>query len=260
MESKTGKHQHHILSTRLALAVGGTLLVLTWFTVWIAGVDLGPLNFPIAMLVATVKALLVTLIFMNLLYDRVENGVIFGTSFLFLLIFVVLTVTDLFFRGDVYVKGPLLAPVAQTKAKFSKPWVRTPELVAHGKELFATQCVSCHGAEGKGNGPAAAALVPPPRNFTVAEGWKNGRKPSHVFKTLKEGVPGSSMASYGTLPSDDLWGLVHYVISIGPTVPVDSREDLVKVGIDPDKEGGGAGANESPTIPIEFAIQRMVEE
>jgi len=41
---------------------------------------------------------------------------IFGTSFLFLAIFIVLTSTDLFFRGDVYVKGPLVA-AAQAQSK-----------------------------------------------------------------------------------------------------------------------------------------------
>jgi hypothetical protein len=39
---------------------------------------------------------------------------------------------------------------------------------------------------------------PPPRNFTSAEAWKNGKKPTQIFKTLKEGLPPSAMASYAT--------------------------------------------------------------
>lgn len=256
MSNKVEKHHHHILPNKTIFTVGGTLLLLTLFTVFIAGVDLGPLNFAVAMLVATVKALLVALFFMNLLYDRRENGVIFGTSFLFLAIFVVLTSTDLFFRGNVYLKkGEAAFAAAPETGGAKNPWISTPELVAKGKTLFAGQCVACHGAEGKGDGPAAAALVPKPRNFTAAEGWKNGRKASDIYKTLKEGIPGSAMSSFATLPSDDRWALSHYVVSLEPSKPGEvTPEDLKKIGINP--QGGGAEAV-APTIPVELAMDRM---
>lgn len=38
-----------------------------------------------------------------------------------------------------------------------------------GKVLFTTNCESCHGASGKGDGPVGAALQPPPRDFTTAD-------------------------------------------------------------------------------------------
>src|SRR3954467_2097035 len=96
-------HTHHyILPTGSAMAVGSALIVLTVITVAVAHVDLGKLNFVVAMVVATIKGLLVATIFMNLRNDRRENAVIFATSFLFLAIFITLTSTDLFFRGDVY--------------------------------------------------------------------------------------------------------------------------------------------------------------
>jgi len=259
MEPHTEKHHHHILPTKVALGIGGTLLFLTFVTVWIAGFDLGPLNFTVAMIVATIKALLVALFFMNLYYDRKENAVIFAASFLFLIIFIVLTATDLFFRGDVYVKGPLMAAAPSSGSKLKKPWIATPELVAKGKQLFQQQCVSCHGVEGKGDGPAASALNPRPRNFHVSEGWKNGRKVSMIFKTLKEGIPGSSMASYATLHIDDRWALVHYVGSLNSdSVPVDSADDFKKVGVDITQESGGA--TEVATIPLDFAMERVAVE
>ena len=259
MEPHNEKHHHHILPTKVALGIGGSLLFLTFVTVWIAGFDLGPLNFTVAMIVATVKALLVALFFMNLYYDRKENAVIFATSFLFLIIFIVLTATDLFFRGDVYVKGPLMAAAPSSGSKLKKPWIATPELVAKGKQLFQQQCVSCHGVEGKGDGPAASALNPRPRNFHVSEGWKNGRKVSMLFKTLKEGIAGSSMASYATLHIDDRWALVHYVASLNSeAVPADSAEDFKKVGVDITQESGGA--SEVATIPLDFAMERVAVE
>lgn len=256
---KVEKHHHHIVPNSTALTIGIALLVFTAITVWVAGIDLGRLNFVVAFLVASIKGTLVALFFMNLKYDRRENGVIFATSFLFLAIFIVLTGTDLFFRGDVYVKGPLMAASTMSaKSKLKKPWISTPTLVAQGKDLFNVQCVSCHGNAGKGDGPAASALNPPPRNFTVVEGWKNGRKPTMVFKTLKEGIAGSSMASFSTLPSDDRWALVHYVLSLGSSkADVDTAADFAKAEIDPTQEGGGA--TEAPTIPIELALARMAQ-
>jgi caa(3)-type oxidase subunit IV len=249
----TGSHSHHhILPNKVLFGIGGGLLVLTVITVAIAGVDLGRLNFIVAMAVASFKAALVALFFMNLWYDRKENGVIFATSFLFLAIFIVLTSMDLFFRGDVYVKGPLMA--AETKSKLKDPWISKPELVARGKELYVLNCASCHGNEGKGDGPAAAALVPHPRNFTDLAGWKNGRKPTMVFKTLKEGIPGSSMASFATLPSDDRWALTHYVVSLNAAAPdKDTPDDFKKAGVDP--SGGGEAVEKS--ISVQLAMERM---
>ncbi|MBI3535876.1 MAG: c-type cytochrome [Deltaproteobacteria bacterium] len=251
--------KHYILSTKNACLVGVSLLILTAITVLVAGINLGRLNFIIAFLIATIKGTLVALFFMNLKHDRKENAVIFLTSFVFLAIFIVLTVSDLFFRGDVYVKGQLgFAQAELTSGAIKQPWISTPELITKGKAAFSIQCVACHGAEGKGNGPASLALKPPPRNFTSQENWKLGRKPSQVFKTIRDGIPDSAMSSFSTLPADDRWALVHYVLSLGPKPTEDTNEDLAKIGIDPSKQT--AGSDQTPSITIDFAMQRMIEE
>lgn len=252
-----GASHHHILPDGLAVAIGVSLLILTGITVGFAYIDFGRFNFVIAMFVACVKASLVCLFFMNLLYDRRENGVIFATSFLFLAIFIVFTSIDLFFRGNVYVDKKALAAAAPVggPAKFKKPWISTPELVAHGREIFAVQCASCHGAEGAGNGPAAAALNPPPRNFTQTTGWKNGRKPVLAFKTLTEGLGG--MPSFASMPADDRWGVAQYVMTFNPEKPAaDTPEDFAKAKVDPNATDGGGGSTQK-TIPVEFAIERL---
>lgn len=252
---KKNGHHHYVLPDGLAFKIFGALIFLTVITVWTAHFDFGAFNFPLAMFIATIKALLVCLIFMNLKNDTAENSVIFFTSFIFLVIFIVLTGSDIFFRGDVYVKGPLSAGV-QAKAKFKKPWVPTAELVAHGKELFGQQCTSCHGVEGMGNGPAAAALNPPPRNFTKNDGWKNGYKPSGIFKTLRDGIKGTGMASFATLAAEDRWAIAHYVVSINPAHAKDANSDLAAVGVDPSKDGMG-GESASPTIPVSVAMAKL---
>jgi cytochrome c oxidase subunit IV len=95
---------HHIVSVRTYTGVFIALLFLTIITVLAAQVDLGVLNFPLAMLIATVKASFVVFIFMGLKYDSLENRTIFFSSFIFLAIFIILTLSDVMFRSeDVYV-------------------------------------------------------------------------------------------------------------------------------------------------------------
>jgi caa(3)-type oxidase subunit IV len=245
---------HHILSNKIAYQIWGILITLTLITVGVAQIDLGAWNFAVAMVVATIKATLVCMFFMGLKYDHRENTVIFCTSFIFMSIFGILTFGDLLTRGDVYVKGSILPPpTGMVKSKFKNPWIATPEMVAHGHEQFLAQCVTCHGPLGLGNGPASAALNPKPRNFTSADNWKNGRKPSQIFGTLTKGL--NAMPSFGSLPSDDRWSLVAYVRTLGPHAgEVDSPADLAKIGIDPTK--GDAGGGEK-IVPIDVAMDDM---
>ena len=94
------EHKHHIVSFETCVKVFASLLVLTVVTVLASRVDLGPLNFTVAMLIATVKAAVVVMFFMGLKYDSNENRAIFFSSFIFLFIFVFLTFSDLLFRPE----------------------------------------------------------------------------------------------------------------------------------------------------------------
>ncbi|MBN1612109.1 MAG: c-type cytochrome, partial [Polyangiaceae bacterium] len=87
----------------------------------------------------------------------------------------------------------------------------TPKLLARGKELFAKNCAACHGNSGHGDGPGGKGLNPSPRNFTSPSGWKNGTRIEDVYRTLQEGIRGSSMVSYRFLPRRDRMALIHYV-------------------------------------------------
>jgi mono/diheme cytochrome c family protein len=50
-------------------------------------------------------------------------------------------------------------------------------LIAWGQEVFVLRCASCHGEDGKGNGPAAAALKVPPANLTQISKKRGGTFP-----------------------------------------------------------------------------------
>lgn len=98
------------------------------------------------------------------------------------------------------------------------PPKKTADLVAKGKASYEVNCASCHGDRGLGDGVAAAALQPKPRNL-VAEKFKQGTKPEQVFATLAKGVDGTTMAPFGFLPEDERWGLTYYVLDLRGAKP-----------------------------------------
>ncbi|WP_303761550.1 FTR1 family protein [Alcanivorax jadensis] len=78
-------------------------------------------------------------------------------------------------------------------------------------ELYQTQCAACHGAEGRGDGPAGAAMEPAPTDFTEVARY-NGRSLLGLHTTITQGVDGTGMAAYGdTLSDKDRWALAFYV-------------------------------------------------
>ena len=90
---------------------------------------------------------------------------------------------------------------------------------AAGKAKFDLFCATCHGPEGKGDGPGGAALNPKPRNYTDKE-WQKNTKDEQIFKVIKEGGAsvGKSplMAAWGAaLSDDDINNLVAYVRVLG---------------------------------------------
>lgn len=103
--------------------------------------------------------------------------------------------------------------------------ISTPEQVAEGKKLYKLNCASCHGEDGRGDGPKAASLVPPPRNFT-AEKFKNGASVLQIYNTVSHGIQGTSMPAFDLLPEEDRMAMVHYVQTFVPDPP-DDPQDLV---------------------------------
>ena len=82
-----------------------TLLALTALTILVANVDLGALNTPIAILIASAKALLVLLFFMHL---KEAPGVLWmaaGAGFFWLAILIVLTMSDVATRSILPIAG-----------------------------------------------------------------------------------------------------------------------------------------------------------
>ena len=84
----------HIVSPKILLGVWAALPMLTVITVAVTWVDLGKLNIAVALLIATVKALLVALYFMHLRWDHPFFGLVLIASLLFVALFIAITLLD----------------------------------------------------------------------------------------------------------------------------------------------------------------------
>jgi cytochrome c oxidase subunit 4 len=84
----------HVVPTRVYLTVFGALMILLGITVAVAFVPLGYFNLPVAMLIAVIKGVIIVMYFMEVKYGSKLLWVFVSSSFLFLVIFMVLTMND----------------------------------------------------------------------------------------------------------------------------------------------------------------------
>lgn len=97
----------------------------------------------------------------------------------------------------------------------------TPELLAHGKEIWQqAKCWECHGLTGRGDGEKAPGLTDDwgfpivPANLTRGL-FKSGPKVEDIFRTLSTGLAGTPMPSFrDAFPEADRWALAYYVLSL----------------------------------------------
>jgi high-affinity iron transporter len=88
-----------------------------------------------------------------------------------------------------------------------------------GAKLYAERCSGCHGDDGKGDGPAAAALVPKPRNFRDAAFWQD-RKAEDLKAVVHKGKVGTMMPPFaGVLTDAEIDAVVAHVATFAPARP-----------------------------------------
>ena len=89
----------HISPKRTYYTIFGALMVLTAITVSAAFINLGVMNFPVAISIAILKATLVILFFMHVKYSSQLTKLVCGGAFFFLVILFALTMSDYLSRG-----------------------------------------------------------------------------------------------------------------------------------------------------------------
>ncbi len=125
-----------------------------------------------------------------------------------------------------------------------------------GRQEYTTQCASCHGDQGLGDGPAGAAVNP--RNFQDdPEEWVNGTSPLALFNTLQQGIEGTAMPAYGHLPDDTNWALVHFVRQ--ELIPEENLQEVTEAQIEEACRALSAPPR-PPSIPVERAMEFLAED
>ena len=97
-------------------------------------------------------------------------------------------------RTGARVAGPIPLP---TDKKF----------VEQGEKLAKVNCVTCHGAKGKGDGAAAVALNPKPADWTSKR--VQDESDGEIFWKISNGR--GAMPPWKHLPEQDRWALIRYI-------------------------------------------------
>jgi cytochrome c oxidase cbb3-type subunit 3 len=79
------------------------------------------------------------------------------------------------------------------------PDVANDSLLLEGRSVYLARCATCHGREGRGDGPIAGYLLGPPVGNINDGKWKHGDKPEQVLGVISKGVEGTRMAGWGQL-------------------------------------------------------------
>jgi mono/diheme cytochrome c family protein len=105
-----------------------------------------------------------------------------------------------------------------------------------GKAIYDERCAQCHGVDGRGNGAAAPALMPRPRDFAAAQfklrTTETGSLPTDddLIRTITYGVPGTSMPGWQKfLSMADIAAVATYIKSFSPRFAAERPQGIPTV-------------------------------
>jgi cytochrome c oxidase cbb3-type subunit 3 len=106
------------------------------------------------------------------------------------------------------------------------PEVAADGLLAQGREIFLARCATCHGNDGRGDGPIARHLIGPPVGNLTDDQWKHGDRPDQVLAVIGRGVPNTRMDGWGrVLDPPELRAVAAYVYYLaGRMIPAELRK------------------------------------
>ncbi len=112
-------------------------------------------------------------------------------------------------RYTQYIRGN----IPNQYAGLTNPLPASTENISAGKMLYQTQCQMCHGASGKGDGPAGKSLATRPANLALTRRLPVATD-AFFFWTLSEGGTqfGTAMPAFGKrLSAEEIWQITHYI-------------------------------------------------
>jgi mono/diheme cytochrome c family protein len=96
--------------------------------------------------------------------------------------------------------------------KKTNPVASNAKSLETGKALFGTNCKSCHGTKGKGDGPKSSELDKAPNDFTKADFQK--QTDGALFYKITEGK--KPMPSFKKeLTEEQRWTVINYLRTFG---------------------------------------------
>ncbi len=108
----------------------------------------------------------------------------------------------------------LLLAEAYPTSFYRSPTGFAASAIVEGARLYPAHCVACHGAQGRGDGPAAQGLRTPPADLTANHLWMHDD--GELFWWLSHGIDapdgGQAMPGFAAALSDDeRWDLIDYI-------------------------------------------------
>ena len=95
------------------------------------------------------------------------------------------------------------------------------KIIKEGRKVYESMCWSCHGLEGKGNGPASIAINPKPADHTSEK--VQLQKDGNLYWKISTGR--GPMQPYGkTLSSKQRWALVSYIRQLGTSSNITQQQ------------------------------------
>mgnify|MGYP001363656105 CR=1 FL=1 len=102
---------------------------------------------------------------------------------------------------------PTVPPVPAEFAGMTNPL--GADAATAGADVFKTNCESCHGPQGHGDGPAGVALDPKPKNLAVFAPTVGD---DYLFWRVNTGKEGTNMVAWkGVLKDEQIWQVIAFI-------------------------------------------------
>ena len=160
------------------------------------------------------------------------------------------------------------SPVLNASPSMARRQGDSPKLsssadLERGRQLYSSNCASCHGIRGEGDGPGAAGLHPRPANLSEHEYALD-----RLGASLWNGGAGTAMPAWRDLPPQDLSALAQVVLGFHAAQPEPALpRDVLVLGSrvyaahcaqchGDNGTGDGSAAGQFPIAPTNFRTQR----
>jgi putative heme-binding domain-containing protein len=90
------------------------------------------------------------------------------------------------------------------------PLEGNPDAIRGGMGLYRARCADCHGMDARGV-----------RAPDITQVWASGRTDAGLFKTIKDGVPGTEMPSNPRVQDAEAWQILAYLRTLAAPAPTD---------------------------------------